>query len=344
MLLSFACVLTLGLAGAAFTALHGDEPAPAPAPSGVGRSAAREAHAAGPMDAAPIEGETAVDDLARAAARLTFADPTALGVFASRAPHAPLLDSGFATHAHQAPLADTAQTPGPVLEVAAIPGDIPLPLANPYRPQSSEADAHRKVKAAMRTPTRAPASAPTNENGEKGFLERLFGFNEPRQEPALAYAPVDTGELRGWPSVDPQRRGGVEKTAVYDISTKTVTMPNGQRLEAHSGLGELLDDPRSIHMKNRGVTPPNVYNLRLRESLFHGVRAIRLIPEYENRMFGRDGILAHTYMLGPGGDSNGCVSFRDYDAFLNAFLKGEVTRLVVIDGPSSTFAMAAARR
>jgi hypothetical protein len=48
-------------------------------------------------------------------------------------------------------------------------------------------------------------------------------------------------------------------------------------------------------------------------------------------MFGRDGILAHSYMLGPNGQSNGCVSFRDYPAFLHAFLRGEVDRLVVVD-------------
>lgn len=343
MLLSFCCVLALGLAGAAFTAIHGDEPAPEAETSGAVRSIAREAHFVGATDAAPIVASAVADDLAQTAAHWAFADPTALGAFASRAPHAPLLDSVFVTLAHQAPLANTAQTPVPLVEVAATAGDIPLPLANPFRPQSSEADANRKVKVAARTSARVRASAPAEANGEKGFLERLFGFNEPRQETALAYAPVDTGDLRGWPSVEPQRRGG-EKTAVYDISSRTVTMPNGQRLEAHSGLGDLLDDPRSIHMKNRGVTPPNIYNLRLRESLFHGVRAIRLIPEYENRMFGRDGILAHTYMLGPRGDSNGCISFRDYDAFLNAFLKGEVTRIVVIDSPSSTFALAAARR
>jgi len=341
MLLSFSFVLALGLAGAAFTAIHGDEPAPEAETSGAVRSIAREPRFSGAMDAAPIVAATVADDLTQTAAHWAFADPTALGVFASRAPHAPLLDSGFVTLAHQAPL---APTPVPLVEVAAIAADIPLPLANPFRPQLLEVDANRKVKVAARTSPRARASAPAEANGEKGFLERLFGSNEPRQETALAYAPVDTGDLRGWPSVEPQKRGGGEKTAVYDISTKTVTMPNGQRLEAHSGLGDLLDDPRSIHMKNRGVTPPNIYNLRMRESLFHGVRAIRLIPEYENRMFGRDGILAHTYMLGPRGDSNGCISFRDYDAFLNAFLKGEVTRIVVIDSPSSTFAMAAARR
>ena len=36
-------------------------------------------------------------------------------------------------------------------------------------------------------------------------------------------------------------------------------------------------------------------------------------------------------MLGPNGQSNGCVSFRNYPAFLNAFLRGEFERLVVVD-------------
>jgi Protein of unknown function (DUF2778) len=69
----------------------------------------------------------------------------------------------------------------------------------------------------------------------------------------------------------------------------------------------------------------------LRESLFHGVRAIRLIPTDSSKMYGRDGILAHTYLLGPNGQSNGCVSFSDYAAFLDAFLQGEVNRLVVVE-------------
>ena len=37
------------------------------------------------------------------------------------------------------------------------------------------------------------------------------------------------------------------------------------------------------------------------------------------------------YMLGPNGQSNGCVSFSDYPAFLDAYLKGEVDRLVVVE-------------
>jgi hypothetical protein len=79
----------------------------------------------------------------------------------------------------------------------------------------------------------------------------------------------------------------------------------------------------------RGATPPATYDLKLRESLFHGVEALRLTP-IDSSVFGRAGLLAHTYMLGPNGDSNGCVSFRNYDAFLQAFKRGEVKRLAVV--------------
>jgi hypothetical protein len=121
------------------------------------------------------------------------------------------------------------------------------------------------------------------------------------------------------------------RTAIYDIAAHAVYLPNGRRLEAHSGLGGLLDNPRHVHVKMRGATPPNVYNLSLRERLFHGVRAIRLTPVDSGRMYGRAGMLAHSYMHGPNGQSNGCVAFSNYPEFLNAFLKGEVTRLVVVE-------------
>jgi hypothetical protein len=122
-----------------------------------------------------------------------------------------------------------------------------------------------------------------------------------------------------------------KRTAIYDISAKTVYLPNGRRLEAHSGLGSYMDDARYVHVKREGPTPPNTYRLALRENLFHGVRAIRLIPVGGGDMFGREGILAHHYLLGPNGQSNGCVSFADYPAFLNAYLNGEIDRLVVAE-------------
>lgn len=122
-----------------------------------------------------------------------------------------------------------------------------------------------------------------------------------------------------------------KQTAVYVITDKKVYLPDGTVLEAHSGLGDRMDDPRSAPVRMRGVTPPHVYDLKLRESLFHGVEAIRMLPiGGEDAIFGRDGILAHTYMLGPNGQSNGCVSFKDYDTFLEAYKDGKINRLAVI--------------
>jgi hypothetical protein len=118
-------------------------------------------------------------------------------------------------------------------------------------------------------------------------------------------------------------------TAVYDLAAHTVYLPNGARLEAHSGLGDRLDDPLHVDEVNRGATPPHLYELTLREAPFHGVQALRLTP-VGGGVFGRVGLLAHSYMLGPNGDSNGCVSFKDYDAFLQAYQSGQVKRLAVV--------------
>jgi hypothetical protein len=109
-----------------------------------------------------------------------------------------------------------------------------------------------------------------------------------------------------------------------------VYLPDGTRLEAHSGLGAKLDDPRHVNERMRGATPPTVYDLKMREAPFHGVQALRLIPVNEDEALGRSGLLAHTYMLGPNGDSNGCVSFRNYEAFLRAYQSQKIKRLAVV--------------
>ena len=108
-------------------------------------------------------------------------------------------------------------------------------------------------------------------------------------------------------------------TAVYDISARTVYLPDGTKLEAHSGYGDKLDDPRYVNEPMRGATPPHLYELEPREASFHGVQALRLKPIGEGGIFGRAGLLAHSYMLGPNGESNGCVSFKNYEAFLRAY-------------------------
>lgn len=150
----------------------------------------------------------------------------------------------------------------------------------------------------------------------------------PRARPRLAsLTPSDLNlKLEG----DPAPVTPATKTAIYDITAKTVYMPNGERLEAHSGYGEYMDDPKYFKMRMRGVTPPNTYRLTMREALFHGHEAIRMTPMDKEAMNGRAGILAHPYLLGPNGQSHGCVSFKDYSKFLAAFKRGEVERMVVV--------------
>ncbi len=146
----------------------------------------------------------------------------------------------------------------------------------------------------------------------------------PRARQQQASLPPATG-LR-IPDDDPQ----LQKTAIYDINAKAVYMPDGEKLEAHSGLGQYMDEPKHVRLRMRGVTPPNTYRLTMREARFHGVEAIRMNPEDMPAMFGRNGILVHPYMLGPNGQSNGCVSVKDYPKFLAAFKRGEVNRMVVV--------------
>jgi Protein of unknown function (DUF2778) len=144
----------------------------------------------------------------------------------------------------------------------------------------------------------------------------------------LASLTPDSGLLR--PGLDLASLGYEPLTAVYDISAHAVYLPNGFSLEAHSGMGSLRDDPDHVSVPNVGATPPAVYELKPREKLFHGVQALRMIPTEGSDTSGRSGLLAHSFMLGPNGDSNGCVSIRNYDRFLKAFNDGEINRLVVV--------------
>ncbi|MCJ2134110.1 DUF2778 domain-containing protein [Methylobacterium sp. J-026] len=233
--------------------------------------------------------------------------------------------------ATSAPLRLAAAEPTP----AAL---VPLPVARPpelRRPAPAPRVASRALPRTRDVFRAAMAEEPS-------FFEKLFGVGaaapgpEPRQ--ALAYAspdalPREAPRTRISPAPD-----SVAGTAVYDISARTVTLPSGEVLEAHSGLGEAMDNPRFVHLRMRGSTPPGTYALTERESLFHGVRAIRLTPVGgSGAVHGRDGLLAHTYMLRQPGASNGCVSFRDYNRFLQAFLRGEVRRLVVVAGSGDFF-------
>jgi hypothetical protein len=218
-------------------------------------------------------------------------------------------------------------TPSAPVQVAAI---APAPRAaegrSPKNPGAAVRDMAQRAKAAVMSVAAA---------GKPSIVEKLWGKPQ-SQTSLLAYASADasaTGSIG--PGQNPAL-GGTQplydrSTAVYDISARTVYLPDGSRLEAHSGLGARLDDPRYVHVKMQGATPPHIYELTPREALFHGVPALRLTPiGGDDAIFGRRGLLAHTYMLGPNGDSNGCVSFKDYNAFLNAYRNQGIKRLAVV--------------
>ena len=217
-----------------------------------------------------------------------------------------------------------AQPPAPA-KLASRAGADPAEARPAKRAGASVKDMAQRAKAAVMS---------IASGGRPSMVEKLWG-KEPSHGPLLSYASADasvTGSiareqnpmLGGSPPYD-------RSTAVYDISARKVYLPDGTVLEAHSGLGDKLDDPRYAHVRMRGVTPPHIYELKPREALFHGVPALRLNPiGGEDKIFGRDGLLAHTYMLGGNGQSNGCVSFKDYYAFLDAYRNRGIRRLAVV--------------
>lgn len=193
--------------------------------------------------------------------------------------------------------------------------DVPLPRAHPLSVATLPVPPKNAPAVIAKAPEATVGTTPSS-GGFFGMLKRFFTPQEKQNATAvLASNP---------------------RTAIYDISARVVYMPSGETLEAHSGLGEWLDDPTSFHRKDRGVTPPATYKISLREKPFHGVQALRLTPLGDAKMYGRDGMLAHSYMLGPNGQSNGCVSLKNYDKFLAAYHSGEIDRLIVVPRLTTT--------
>jgi Protein of unknown function (DUF2778) len=229
----------------------------------------------------------------------------------------------------------------PASEQAALELAVPLPVPRPAdASETAEEIPIPENPRGVETARPAPAE-PDNRN----FVQKLFGVQPPGAqtsgERSLAYAPpparkeTSTGQRSLLPSLFGSRTRAEPGTALYDISARTVYLPSGEKLEAHSGLGDKKDDPRHVNVRMHGPTPPHIYDLTEREKPFHGVAALRLNPVGgSGAIHGRVGLLAHSYLLGPGGDSNGCVSVKDYDRFLQAYRRGEIRRLVVVGSAS----------
>jgi Protein of unknown function (DUF2778) len=224
----------------------------------------------------------------------------------------------------------------PKLAVPPSAESAPLPPPRPAEFGSSTSVSANRHPVEQKGRSTVAAAAPDN----RTFFQKLFGLAQ-TSGPAVAYASAESAIPVKPATVPPPIAPSPivptgpslrydRLTAVYDVAAHTVYMPDGTRMEAHSGLGDRLDDPRYVSERGRGPTPPHVYELEPREASFHGVQALRLTPVGDGDLFGRAGLLAHPYMLGANGDSNGCVSFKDYDAFLQAYRNGQVKRLAVV--------------
>lgn len=234
-------------------------------------------------------------------------------------------DVAYQSVASQHPAFEVALARPQIEEEASslLPDDVPLPSFRPevaaaetVEPSPRPALSKTAVASAPDFDAPVPLRAPQQPKQGTGAMLAFAKPDNPMREPSKMDAVP-------WPD----RGNG---TAIYDISSGTVHMPNGEKLEAHSGIGKMRDNPDFVHVRMRGSTPPSSYRLTMREARFHGVEAIRLTPENGVNPHGRDGLLAHTYMLAKRGESNGCVVFRDYSRFLAAFKRGEVKRMIVV--------------
>ncbi len=239
----------------------------------------------------------------------------------------------------RAQLALAMQAQIPQTSVAEAGGDVAAPVSSlkvPL-PRSRPAEAQLAMSALAHNDTGQSGSDGAGASPDIRSLLQKFASLLPSGI-TLASASPDGGVSGSGQDIPSGLPGYDRQTAVYDITARTVYMPDGSRMEAHSGFGNLLDDPNHINEHNRGATPPHVYDLTLREKSFHGVQALRMIPVGDGDLFGRSGLLAHSYMLGPNGDSNGCVSFKDYDSFLKAYMNGDVKHLLVVTSIASAMA------
>ncbi|MBB4953926.1 hypothetical protein H4S14_001986 [Agrobacterium vitis] len=226
--------------------------------------------------------------------------------------------------ASQIAASSAAPAPPPPVQVAMLPDSGPAPVMRPREDPFVKVLADKQVAAGDKP---AAKTIPLKQAPEKTAPKTLMAYA--RSEDVMDGD--DSPSIFSRRASLPGRGSGI---AVYDISAATVYMPSGEKLRAHSGRGENRDNPRSAPIKNRGVTPPNIYRLTMRESLFHGVEALRMTPVGGNNMYGRDGFLTHTFLLRVRGDSSGCVVFEQYPRFLNAYKRGEVKTLIVVPSVS----------
>src|SRR5690606_24242319 len=137
-----------------------------------------------------------------------------------------------------------AEEAGRTAEVAALmddtlPQEGPLPVS---RPENAAKALETMAVARLAKPAKPgrPAAAEEAEEPETAVL--AYARPDNPVKPSSKSVP--------WPDL------GTRKVAIYDITNGVVHMPNGTKLEAHSGIGKMRDNPKYTHVKMKGPTPP----------------------------------------------------------------------------------------
>ncbi|WP_429809495.1 tlde1 domain-containing protein [Ensifer sp. B1-9] len=267
-----------------------------------------------------------------------FADKPAIQLAYATPSQSHAEGSAFSAVLTAPPEDDLSEQPDPDTtdDTAALPSHEDTPSVGPmpqFRPRSEQAE--------------KPAGEPERPATKQAEVEAAIKAEETGKpadrempvKPKVAYArpedPTENSSGTGFGQALRNMFGGGAKAgngvAVYDITAAKVYMPDGSVLEAHSGIGKMADNPRYVDVKMTGPTPPHTYNLKMRETRFHGVEAIRMLPIDGKNKHGRDGFLTHSYLLrGKRAESHGCVAFADYPRFLTAFKQGKVKQIVVV--------------
>jgi len=215
-------------------------------------------------------------------------------------------------------------------DAAALPSQIPLPQARPL----------------IETVVTEQKPADAEPADEKPVARDKRDKKDDDKD--IAYAKPERslfGDLFKGKGNDTGWLGKGTKVAIYDVSNATVYLPDGTKLRAHSGIGHMRDNPRYEHVKMRGPTPVGIYRLSMREKRFYGVEAIRMTSIDGRDPKNRTGLLTHTNLLRGQKGSHGCVAFQNYQPFLKAFKRGQITMMIVVPKmPSSRTQLAALYR
>jgi hypothetical protein len=131
------------------------------------------------------------------------------------------------------------------------------------------------------------------------------------------------------------------KTAVFDMRTGTITLPDGSRFAAGSGKGNDRNNVGAERHKDSGPVPEGVWNVgepapatfEMADGSTRSSTCLRLGPAAGTDPMGRDKLLMHETHSGNPNDlhSIGCIALKKQDmaALLAARAHGEFTQVIV---------------